>query len=186
MKEEITLTELSRLYGFTLNAAKKWIERGLPYNTHTRRVPKEKGTEWVVENIINPLREVDIQAQIQQEKLRKARGEADAIELKNRAELNDLIPIAYVESALAGFCGEVKQSIMQIPAIHALEIMESATDQKTLKDKLKEILAERLNAIGDIMLNPSLDEYDEYSEDDEISENDEIQDEEENTDFEVI
>ncbi|EJJ0330718.1 hypothetical protein NI508_000005 [Salmonella enterica] len=182
MKEEITLSELAKTYGYSVPAVMKWKERGMPYNTNTRRAPKEKAIAWVLENIINPLREVDIQSQIAQEKLRKARGEADAIELKNRVELNDLIPLAYVESALAGFCGEVKQSIMQIPTIHALEIMESAVDQKTLKDKLKEILSERLNEIGDIMLNPSVDQYDEYSED---NENADIQ-EEENADFEVL
>ncbi len=33
MKEELTLTEISRLYGYTINAAKKWQERGMPFNT---------------------------------------------------------------------------------------------------------------------------------------------------------
>lgn len=165
MSEEITLTELSKMYGYSLPAVQKWKERGLPFNTNTRRVPKEKGIKWVLENIINPLREVDVQAQIQQEKLRKARGEADAIELKNRTELNDLIPVAYVESVLTGFCGNVRQTMMQIATTNTLEILEAATDQKTLKEKLHEIISQRLNEVGDILLKADIDEYDEYSED---------------------
>ncbi|MCV5633373.1 hypothetical protein OFN23_35050, partial [Escherichia coli] len=77
-------------------------------------------------------REVDVQAQIQQEKLRKARGEADAIERENQEKMNLLIPVGYVEQELAEYCGKVKQTILQIATIDALEILESATDQKTL------------------------------------------------------
>lgn len=173
MNEEITLTELGKTYGYSVQAVMKWKERGMPYNTNTRRAPKEKAIAWILENIINPLREVDVQAQIQQEKLRKARGEADAIELKNRVELNDLIPLAYVEAALSGFCSEVRQTMMQIATVDTLTILEAATDQRTLKEKLRDIIGARLNEIGDIMLSPQLDEYDIYSEDTEESEQEE-------------
>lgn len=179
MSQEVTLTELSKMYGYSLPAVQKWRDRGLPYNTNTRRCPRDRAIAWILENIINPLREVDIQAQIQQEKLRKARGEADAIELKNRQEKNSLIPIAYVESALAGFCGDVRQTMMQIATVDTLEILESATDQRTLKEKLKDIISKRLNEVGDLMLSPDLDAYDEYSEDEEqpeqIEESDEFE-----------
>ncbi|EFH1807367.1 terminase small subunit [Escherichia coli] len=170
MTQEVTLTELSKMYGYSLQAVQKWRDRGLPYNTNTRRCPKDKAIAWIVDNIISPLREVDVQAQIQQEKLRKARGEADAIELKNRTERNDLIPVGYVEAALSGFCSSVRQSMMQIATSDTLAILEAATDQRTLKEKLKDIISARLNEIGDVMLSPDLDEYDEYSEDEEHQE----------------
>ncbi|HDP7924134.1 TPA: hypothetical protein P7B15_002996 [Escherichia coli] len=173
MTQEVTLTELSKMYGYSLQAVQKWRDRGLPYNTNTRRCPKDKAIAWIVDNIISPLREVDVQAQIQQEKLRKARGEADAIELKNRTELNDLIPVGYVETALSGFCSSVRQSMMQIATSDTLAILEAATDQRTLKEKLKDIISARLNEIGDVMLSPDLDEYDEYSEDEEHQEHEE-------------
>ncbi|ECO7733829.1 terminase small subunit [Salmonella enterica] len=173
MNEEVTLTELGKTYGYSVQAVMKWKERGMPYNTNTRRAPKEKAIAWILENIINPLREVDVQAQIQQEKLRKARGEADAIELKNRVDLNDLIPLSYVEAALSGFCSEVRQTMMQIATVDTLTILEAATDQRTLKEKLRDIIGARLNEIGDIMLSPQLDEYDIYSEDTEESEQEE-------------
>ncbi|WP_097742883.1 hypothetical protein [Escherichia coli] len=170
MTQEVTLTELSKMYGYSLQAVQKWRDRGLPYNTNTRRCPKDKAIAWIVDNIISPLREVDVQAQIQQEKLRKARGEADAIELKNRQEQNTLIPLSYVEAALSGFCSSVRQSMMQIATVDVLKVLEAATDQRTLKETLKDIISARLNEIGDVMLSPDLDEYDIYSEDEEQQE----------------
>ena len=161
MSAEITLTELSKMYGYSLPAVTKWKERGLPYNTNTRRCPKDKAIKWVLDNIINPLREVDVQAQIQQEKLRKARGEADAIERENQEAMNLLIPVDYIEQKLAEYCGKVKQTILQIATIDALEILESATDQKTLKNKLREIIERRLNEVGDLFENADLGEDEE-------------------------
>ncbi|EHW5038720.1 terminase small subunit [Escherichia coli] len=161
MSAEITLTELSKMYGYSLPAVTKWKERGLPFNSNTRRCPREKAITWVIENIISPLREVDVQAQIQQEKLRKARGEADAIERENQEKMNLLIPVGYVEQELAEYCGKVKQTILQIATIDALEILESATDQKTLKNKLREIIERRLNEVGDLFENADLGEDEE-------------------------
>ncbi|HDX4381685.1 TPA: hypothetical protein ROG66_003648 [Escherichia coli] len=158
MSAEITLTELSKMYGYSLPAVTKWKERGLPFNSNTRRCPREKAITWVIENIISPLREVDVQAQIQQEKLRKARGEADALERENQEKMNLLIPLGYIEQQLAEYCGKVKQTILQIATIDALEILESATDQKTLKNKLREIIERRLNEVGDLFENADLGE----------------------------
>nr|WP_269821495.1 hypothetical protein [Escherichia coli] len=149
------------MYGYSLPAVTKWKERGLPFNSNTRRCPRDRAITWVLENIINPLREVDVQAQIQQEKLRKARGEADAIERENQEKMNILIPVGYVEQELAEYCGKVKQTILQIATIDALEILESATDQKTLKNKLREIIERRLNEVGDLFENADLGEDEE-------------------------
>ncbi|EHK0928554.1 hypothetical protein AADD53_005231 [Escherichia coli] len=161
MKEELTLTEISRLYGYTINAAKKWQERGMPFNTNTRRVPAKEGTEWVLKNIINPLKETSIKEQIDVEKLRRERALADAAERENQEAMNLLIPVGYVEQELAEYCGKVKQTILQIATIDALEILESATDQKTLKNKLREIIERRLNEVGDLFENADLGEDEE-------------------------
>ncbi|MBC5790626.1 hypothetical protein [Providencia sp. JUb39] len=167
MTEEITLTELSKMYGYSYQAVKKWQERGMPFNYNTRRAPKQKAITWVLENILNPLREVDVQQQIQQEKLKKVRAEVAGIEMKNRIEMGGLIPVSYAETALSGFCASVKQTMLQIATIDSLEILEAATDQKAIKEKLFEIIEKRLNEIGDIMLSSKFEEYDEYSEDEE-------------------
>lgn len=161
MKEELTLTEISRLYGYTINAAKKWLERGLPMNTHTRRVPLKEGTEWIAKNIISPLRETTVKEQIDVEKLRRERALADAAERENQEKMNLLIPVGYVEQELAEYCGKVKQTILQIATIDALEILECATDQKTLKNKLREIIERRLNEVGDLFENADLGEDEE-------------------------
>ena len=156
MKEELTLTEISRLYGYTINAAKKWQERGMPFNTNTRRVPAKEGTEWVLKNIINPLKETSIKEQIDVEKLRRERALADAAERENQEAMNLLIPVGYVEQELAEYCGKVKTTILQICTIDVLEILESASDQKTLKNKLREIIERRLNEVGDLFENADL------------------------------
>ncbi|EBH0213312.1 hypothetical protein F8Y18_14505 [Salmonella enterica] len=153
MKEEITLTELSKTYGYTINAAKKWVERGMPFNTNTRRVPKEKGVAWVLENVINPLKQTSVKEQIDIERLRRERALATAAEMDNREKMNNLIPISYVEQELAEYCGKVKQTLLQIAVIDNLEILEAATDQKTLKEKLREVITRRLNEVGDMLAN---------------------------------
>ncbi|EBG1378185.1 hypothetical protein FH802_02115 [Salmonella enterica] len=150
MKEEITLTELSKTYGYTLNAAKKWVERGMPYNTHTRRVPKDKAVAWVLENVINPLKQTSVKEQIDLERLRRERALATAAEMDNREKMNNLIPVSYVEQELAEYCGKVKQTLLQVATIDTLEILEAATDQKTLKEKLREVITRRLNEVGDM------------------------------------
>ncbi|EEW0034076.1 hypothetical protein K2901_005072 [Escherichia coli] len=162
MKEELTLTEISRLYGYSLNGGgKRWLERGLPYNTNTRRVPAKEGCDWVLKNVINPLKKTSIKEAIDQERLRRERAMADAAERENQEAMNLLIPVGYVEQELAEYCGKVKQTILQIATIDALEILESANDQKTLKNKLREIIERRLNEVGDLFENADLGEDEE-------------------------
>lgn len=162
MKEELTLTEISRLYGYSLNGGgKRWLERGLPYNTNTRRVPVKEGCDWVLKNVINPLKQTSIKEAIDQERLRRERAMADAAERENQEAMNLLIPVGYIEQQLAEYCGKVKQTILQIATIDALEILESATDQKTLKNKLREIIERRLNEVGDLFENADLGEDEE-------------------------
>ncbi|EKF5501031.1 hypothetical protein OZQ09_004781 [Escherichia coli] len=184
MKEELTLTEISRLYGYTINAAKKWQERGMPFNTNTRRVPLKEGTEWIAKNIISPLRETTVKEQIDVEKLRRERALADAAERENQEKMNLLIPVGYVEQELAEYCGKVKQTILQICTIDALEILESATDQKTLKNKLREIIERRLNEVGDLFENAELGE-DEDEEELPLMDEPEQEESEEDDEFDV-
>ncbi|EFO4089729.1 hypothetical protein J4898_004571 [Escherichia coli] len=184
MKEELTLTEISRLYGYTINAAKKWQERGMPFNTNTRRVPLKEGTEWIAKNIISPLRETTVKEQIDVEKLRRERALADAAERENQEAMNLLIPVGYVEQELAEYCGKVKQTILQICTIDALEILESATDQKTLKNKLREIIERRLNEVGDMFENAELGE-DEDEEELPLMDEPEQEESEEDDEFDV-
>ncbi|MEF9771165.1 hypothetical protein RBH52_21800 [Escherichia coli] len=185
MKEELTLTEISRLYGYSLNGGgKRWLERGLPMNTHTRRVPAKEGTEWVLKNIINPLKQTSIKEQIDVEKLRRERALADAAERENQEAMNLLIPVGYVEQELAEYCGKVKQTILQIATIDALEILESATDQKTLKNKLREIIERRLNEVGDMFENAELGE-DEDEEELPLMDEPEQEESEEDDEFDV-
>ncbi|EFE6189429.1 hypothetical protein F0D90_24970, partial [Escherichia coli] len=85
----------------------------------------------------------------------------DAAERENQEAMNLLIPVGYIEQELAEYCGKVKQTILQIATIDVLEILESASDQKTLKNKLREIIERRLNEVGDLFENADLGEDEE-------------------------
>ncbi|RJT24035.1 hypothetical protein [Buttiauxella izardii] len=54
MKSEnfITVSEIGRRYDYTPQAVKKWIQRGLPYNTNQRKISEKEGTEWIIKNIL--------------------------------------------------------------------------------------------------------------------------------------
>ncbi|MGT3947707.1 hypothetical protein ACVTMM_05660 [Escherichia coli] len=114
-----------------------------------------------IKNIINPLKETTVKEQIDVEKLRRERALADAAERENQEAMNLLIPVGYVEQQLAEYCGKVKTTILQICTIDVLEILESASDQKTLKNKLREIIERRLNEVGDLFENADLGEDEE-------------------------
>ncbi len=136
-----------------------------------------------LENIINPLKETSIKEQIDVEKLRR-RGHLRTLPNARTEAMNQLIPVGYVEQELAEYCGKVKQTILQIATIDALEILESATDQKTLKNKLREIIERRLNEVGDMFENAELGE-DEDEEELPLMDEPEQEESEEDDEFDV-
>ncbi|PEH74274.1 terminase small subunit [Edwardsiella tarda] len=188
-KIKVTATELANRYGYSVQAVKKWIERGLPFDSNERKYPEKEATEWILKNIIEPLKQVDVREQIDQERLRKERAIASREELKLQEESNRLIPLAYVSTVLSKFVGDIRQTMLQIATVDTIEILEAAGSQKELKEKLREVIDKRLNEVGDIMVNPNLDEFDEYSEDEPeegITGGAREDVTEENSDFEVV
>lgn len=175
MSDFITATEIARRYGYSIQAVNKWKERGLPFDSHHKKFPAEKATTWVLENVINPLKQTNIKEQIDRERLRRERAVASREELKLREESGLLIPVSYVENAMSQYLTHIKQTMLQIATTNSLEILESATDQATLKEKLKEVISNRLNECGDFLLSQDLNEFDDYSEDEEIESEEEFE-----------
>lgn len=171
--EYLTKTQLAKRYGFDLKSVTNWLnERGADscWCSDKRRFREKEITAWVIKNIITPLREVDNKELMDQAKLRKLDAEARIMEMKARETAGTLIPVALVESSISKFSSMVRTSMLQIATTQTQHLLEAATDTRTLKQALTEIITERLTEIGQVMeegefLNDA--EITQYSEDQE-------------------
>lgn len=134
-----------------------------------RKFREPEITEWVVTNIITPLREVDNKELMDQAKLRKLDAEARIAEMSAREKAGTLIPVQLVEASVSKFSSLVRTSMLQIATTQTQQLLEAATDTRTLKQTLTEIITQRLTEIGSVM------EEGEFIEDDEITQHSEDQ-----------
>lgn len=149
----ITMTELAKRYGYVLNTVKQWRDRGLPYDETKRGCPEQESTDWVIANVIEPLRNVNLKEEIDRERLRSERAKADLLELDYREKAKELIQVEYVARILSSYASKFKSSMRQIAGNDTQTILESATDIPTLKNCLREIIDSRLLDLGELMLN---------------------------------
>ncbi|HBT3063126.1 hypothetical protein [Klebsiella aerogenes] len=149
-KTYISMTEMAKRYGYTLNAIKSWRAEGLPYSDNPAGIPEEEGTIWIVQNKINPMRNMSIKDEFEREKLREQVAKADLATYSAKEKSGELIPLEFVQSELNRFCGELKDNLRLIPKNYALEIMESADDLQNLKETLKHVIDESLEKVGDL------------------------------------
>ncbi|WP_337015277.1 hypothetical protein [Leclercia sp. AS011] len=151
--EYTTKSQLAKRYGFDLKSVTNWMERGANqcWCTDKRKFREPEITEWVVKNIITPLREVDNKELMDLAKLRRLNAEAQIMEMKARETAGTLIPVQLVESSISKFSSMVRTSMLQIPNTQTQQLLEAATDTRTLKKELTEIITERLTEIGQAM-----------------------------------
>ncbi|CAI0913514.1 hypothetical protein KGP17_17570 [Serratia sp. JSRIV001] len=152
----ITMTEMASRYGYTLNGVKSWIKEGLPYDDERKKIPEKKGTEWILENKINPLKETNVREEMDKEKLREQKAKADIAQMAAAKEAGALIETDYVQAALDTYLGNFKDVVRRIPRNYLIEILSAADDQKNLKNKLNEICNEVLIEIGDLLVDKSM------------------------------
>ncbi|HCX4687888.1 TPA: hypothetical protein OZT14_003095 [Escherichia coli] len=162
----ISMTDMAKRYGYTLNAIKAWRAEGLPYSDNPAGIPEDEGTLWIVQNKINPMRNISVRDKMEKEKLREQIAKADLATYTAQEKSGELIPVEIVQSELNKFCQSLKDSIRLIPSRHAIEILEYADDVHHLKHKLREIIDNTLLDMGDLFEQ-------EYSHLDEI-ENEEV------------
>ncbi|BEC01760.1 hypothetical protein [Escherichia coli] len=162
-KTYISIAELARRYGYTFNAAKAWRAEGLPYSDNPAGVPEEEGTIWVVQNKINPLRNMSVRDEMEKEKLREQTAKADLASIAVKEKSGELISVDFVQHELNEFVGRMKTTIRLIPNKHALEILESATDIQTLKETLKQVIDKTLIEVGE-MFDEEIEETESDSE----------------------
>lgn len=152
--EYSTKSQVAKRYGFDMKPVTNWMnERGADFCwcSDKRKFREPEITEWVVKNIITPLREVDNKELMDQAKLRKLDAEARIMEMKARETANSLIPVQLVEASVSKFSSMVRTSMLQIATTQAQPILEAATDTRTLKRVLAEIINERLDEVGQVM-----------------------------------
>lgn len=119
-----------------------WSGKGLDINW-----PKKLVDDWLLTNVIEPLRNGDTKGQIQKATLRKLETEADIKELELRTASGELIPVSLVQQTLSHYFYQMRQVLRSIPASSYVELFESA-DALELKMKLQEKIDRQLEEIG--------------------------------------
>lgn len=143
MSNTISIRSLGRHYGYDESTIRQaWIPKGLDMSW-----PEEQIRAWVVENILKPLRDTDLNEQIQRERLRRMAAEASQAELELEKQLSLVVDTAYLESSLSEYFSQLKNYLRTIPQKHYIELFESENALQ-LKQKLSAFIDEVLNEIG--------------------------------------
>lgn len=143
---------------------KKWIQRGLPYNSNQRKIQEKEGTEWIIKNILNNLKTLDTSEELKQAKLRRENALASMAEMDEAQQAGELIPVGLVQSAISKHSSAVRSSMLQIANVDTQRVLEAATSIKELKQVLTAIITERLTECGNAM------QTDDYLIDEELTE----------------
>ncbi|MFU0885907.1 hypothetical protein ACM26S_07755 [Kluyvera sichuanensis] len=134
--EYSTKSQVAKRYGFDIKSVTNWMnERGADacWSTDKRKFREPEITEWVVKNIITPLRTMDNKEQMDAAKLRKLDAEARIAEMSAREKAGTLIPVQMVEASVSKFSSLVRTSMLQIATTQTNQVLEAGTDTRTLK-----------------------------------------------------
>lgn len=143
MSNTISIRSLAQQYGYDESTVRQsWIPKGLDMSW-----PEVQIREWVVSEVLQPLRDTDLREQIDRERLRRMAAEASQAELELNKQLGLVVDTAYLESSLSEFFSQMKNYLRTIPQKHYLELFESE-DALQLKTKLAGFIDEVLNDIG--------------------------------------
>ncbi|HCA0103463.1 TPA: terminase small subunit [Escherichia coli] len=104
-------------------------------------------TEWVIENILNPLRNTDTKELIEKERYRKLKAEAAIAEIELEEKNGEVVSTIYIEQVLTEYLFQVKTAMRAIPSKIYLELF-AQTDAKDLRDRLKQEIDSTLYQLG--------------------------------------
>lgn len=152
----VTLSDLALRYGYSFNAVKSWRAEGLPFDEGMKSCIESEATRWIVENKINPMRNMSVKDEMDREKLREQKAKSDMAEYASFKESGQLISTEQVQSALNQYLTKFKDVIRLIPNEKAVEVMEAAIDQSSTKEKLAEIINHALTDIGDLLISEEM------------------------------
>ncbi|MBY4951213.1 terminase small subunit [Pantoea sp. DY-17] len=140
----ISIRTLAKQYGYNESTIRQsWVaQRGLNMSWHEELI-----RAWVVQEVLQPLRETDLREQMDREKLRKLQAEATQAELELAKQLEQVVDVTYLEFSLSEYFSQLKNYLRTIPQKHYLVLFESE-DALQLKKKLAGFIDEVLNEIG--------------------------------------
>ncbi|KTQ60491.1 hypothetical protein NS29R_09650 [Enterobacter hormaechei subsp. xiangfangensis] len=163
----ISMNQLAKEYGYDESTVRGWRDRGMPVG---KDVDHTLTREWVVQNIINPLRHTDTKEQIEQERLKKLKAEASLAELELAQKENTVISSEYIETVLTAYLFKLKTTMRSIPSKVYLELF-AMDNAKDLRDRLKDVIDETLIDLGNMEfeLPEDMEILDEEEQQDEIN-----------------
>jgi phage terminase Nu1 subunit (DNA packaging protein) len=168
MKRPISMNQLAKEYGYDESTVRNWRNKGMPIG---KDILEKDTREWIVQNVLKPLRNTDTKERIENERLKKLQAEASLAELELQEKLDQLINTEYVENVLTAYLHQIKVSVRAIPTKIYLDLFaqESAKD---LRDILKEEIDRTLYALGEMEfeLPEDMEDEDEQTESDDVIE----------------
>ena len=150
----ITLRSLAAQYGYDESTVRQWKANGMPIGEGTEEADTRA---WVVQHVINPLRNTDTKEQIEQERLKKLKAEAALAELELQEKSGEVVSTFYIEQVLTEYLFQVKTAMRAIPSKTYLELFAQA-DAKDLRDILKKHIDSTLFQLGSMEFELPTDE----------------------------
>ncbi|ENV4137248.1 terminase small subunit [Escherichia coli] len=140
----VSLRSIARQYGYDESTVRQWKSKGMPIGNG---IDESITRNWIIENILKPLRDTDVNEQIQKERLMKLSAERQLAELE-LAEKNGLVvSTEYVEQVLTEYLFQVKTAVRAIPGKTYLELF-AQKDAKDLRDILRMHIDRTLYQLG--------------------------------------
>ncbi|MCA6962534.1 hypothetical protein [Pectobacterium odoriferum] len=139
----LSYRSIARTYGYDESTVRQsWAKKGMP---DPKSSTENEIRQWIVINILNPLRDTDTQEQIQRERLRKLTAEAEQAEISVRQCMDELIEITVVQNELSSYLKRIRDHLRTIPNKTYLELFEqekSIDIKRVLQSRIDEVLNE--------------------------------------------
>lgn len=139
----LSYRSIAKQYGYDESTVRQsWAKKGMP---DPKSSTEQEVRQWIVTNILNPLRDTDTQEQIQRERLRKLTAEAEQAEISVRQCMDELIEVTVVQNELSAFLKRIRDHLRTIPNKTYLELFEQekAIDiKRVLQTRVDEVLNE--------------------------------------------
>ncbi|WP_391487822.1 hypothetical protein [Leclercia tamurae] len=139
----ISLRAIAKQYGYDESTVRQWKTKGMPLTT------EDETRQWIIDQILVPLRQTDIREQIELERLRKMRAEADLAEAEVLLSTEQLIPADEVQKELTQFFKTFRDYFRTLPNKIHHEVFEQDSSLK-VKRVLQQRIDELLTEIGDM------------------------------------
>lgn len=139
----ISLRAIAKQYGYDESTVRQWKAKGMPLTN------EDETRQWIIDQVLVPLRQTDIREQIELERLRKMRAEADLAEAEVLLSTEQLIPVDEVHRELTQYFKTFRDYFRTIPNKIHHEVFEQDSALK-VKRVLQQRIDEILTEIGDM------------------------------------